>query len=109
MRCAGYDKGRGMRRWRCLDIGSTPTYIVSESYRANCPEHGVVTAFVPWAEHNSRFCVNFEDTVAWLCVHNYKKAVSELMRVEWHTVGEICDRVYKRLEGKGGNRFDGLP
>lgn len=107
-KCPRYDKGRGMRRWRCLDIGSTPTYILSESYRVKCPDHGVVTAYVPWARHHSGFCSNFEDTTAWLSVHSSKKAISELMRVEWHTVGEICDRVYKNLESQSKNRFDGL-
>ena len=107
-KCPRYDKGRGMRRWRCLDIGSTPTYILSESYRVSCPDHGVVTAYVPWARHKTGFCSNFEDTIAWLSVHSSRKAISELMRVEWHTVGEICDRVYKNLESQSQNRFDGL-
>jgi hypothetical protein len=34
--------------------------------------------------------------------------VLELMRIEWHTVGKICERVYKELEQAVPNRFDGL-
>ena len=30
------------------------------------------------------------------------------MRIEWHTVGGICERVYKELEAADASRFDGL-
>jgi len=42
-----YDRGRGMRRWRCLDIGSQKVYIEAEEPRVFCRKHGVVTASVP--------------------------------------------------------------
>ena len=107
-KCLPYDRGRGKRRWRCPDVGANMAYIEAESPRVCCPEHGVVTAAVPWARHHSRFCKNFEDTVTWLAVHSSKKAVAELMRIEWHTVGEICSRVYRELEKAAPSRFDGL-
>ena len=50
-----YDKGRGKRRWRCLDIGAQKVYVEAESPRVCCRKHGVVTAAVPWARHGSRF------------------------------------------------------
>ena len=50
-----YDKGRGKRRWRCLDMGAEKMYVEAESPRVCCPKHGVVTAAVPWARHGSRF------------------------------------------------------
>lgn len=103
-----YDKGRGQRQWRCNDVGTTKTYIQAESPRVKCEEHGVVTAAVPWARHKSRFCKTFEDTTAWLTVHASKNAVSEYMRVKWHSIGAICDRVYRELEAQQPCRFDGL-
>lgn len=103
-----YDKGRGVRRWRCLDVGPWKTYVEAEEPRVICKEHGVVAAAVPWARHNSRFTKSFEETAAWLAVHCAKSAVAEFMRVEWHTVGGICRRVYEELERKGSSRFDGL-
>lgn len=103
-----YDKGRGQREWRCNDVGTTKTYIQAESPRVKCEEHGVVTAAVPWARHKSRFCKTFEDTTAWLTVHASKNAVSEYMRVKWHSIGAICDRVYRDLEAQQPCRFDGL-
>ena len=93
-----YDNGGGTRKWRCLDTGEAKAYVVAEAPRVCCKEHGVVTAFVPWARHKSRFCSSFEDTVAWLAVNSTKKCIAELMRIEWHTVGEILSRVYKELE-----------
>lgn len=103
-----YDKGRGIRKWRGNDVGSTKTYIQAESTRVKCEEHGIVTAAVPWARHKARYCRTFEDTIAWLTVHTSKTAVSEYMRVKWHSIGRICDRVYKELEPQNASRFDGL-
>jgi transposase len=37
--------------------------------------------------------VAFEDQTAWLAVHTSKKAVAALMRINWRTVGSICERV----------------
>lgn len=103
-----YDKGRGRRRWRCLDVGAQKVYVEAESPRVCCRKHGVVTAAVPWARHGSRFTKSFEDTAAWLSTHASHSTVSEFMRVEWHTVGGICARVYQELEMVSPSRFDGL-
>ena len=89
-------------------MGSTKTFIRAEAPRVKCEKHGVVTAAVPWARHKSRFCKTFEDTIAWLAVHTSKNAISEYMRVKWHTIGPICDRVYKELEAQAPSRFEGL-
>lgn len=58
--------------------------------------------------HKSGFCKNFEETVTWLVTHTSKKTVPDLMRNEWHTVGNIYERVYQELEQAAPNRFDGL-
>ena len=107
-KAAGYDKGRGCRRWRCLDVGAQKVYVEAEQPRVYCPKHGVVTAAVPWARHGSRFTKSFEETCAWLSVHTSRSTVSEYMRVEWHTVGGICQRVYEELEANSPSRFEGL-
>ncbi len=100
-----YDKGRGKRQWRCLDIEG---YVEADEPRVVCKEHGVVTAAVPWARHNSRFTKSFEETTTWLAIHSAKSVVAQFMRVEWHTVGGICRRVYEELESKSTSRFNGL-
>ena len=88
-RCSGYDGGEGERRWRGLDLGSSRTYIEAEAQRVSCPEHGVVAAAVPWAEHGARFTRSFDEQVAWLAVRCGQSTVSELMRISWRTVGWI--------------------
>lgn len=46
--------------------------------------------------------------MAWFAVHASKKVVAVLMRIDWKSVGGVCKRVYDRLDGQAGNRFDGL-
>lgn len=79
-RCGGFDTGWGRRRWRTLDLGTTPCFLEAEAPRVRCPEHGVVVCFLPWARHSSRFTRSFEDQVCWLAVNCSKKAVAELLR-----------------------------
>jgi transposase len=92
-RCPGYDRGEGRRRWRALDFATTLVSLEAQAPRVRCREHGVVVAAVPWARHDANFTVAFEDQSAWLAVNTSKKAVSQLMRVAWRTVGWICQRV----------------
>lgn len=107
-KATGYDAGQGRRRWRCMDIGSAMVYIEADAPRVCCKEHGVVAAAVPWARHKARFCKNFEETTAWLATHLSRSVVAEFMRIEWHTVGGLCERVYKELEKQSPSRFDRL-
>jgi transposase len=92
-RCPGYDKGEGRRRWRTLDLGTIQTYLEADAPRVNCPTHGVVVAWVPWARHGAGQTLAFDDTVAWLGTHASKSALQELMRIAWRTVGSIITRV----------------
>lgn len=92
-RCPREDAGEGRRRWRALDLGTSLAYLEADAPRVCCKRHRVVVAAVPWARHGSRFTVAFEDQCCWLAVNTSKKAVAELMRVTWRTVGSICERV----------------
>ena len=92
-RCPGYDEGDGRRRWRALDLGTSRCYLEAEAPRVSCRRHGVVVAAVPWARHGSRFTRSFENQVAWLACQCSKRAVCELMRIAWLTVGGIISRV----------------
>ena len=107
-KCPVHDVPPEPRRWRSLDLGSTMVYLEYALPRVSCPEHGVHAASVPWAHHLSRFTHDFEEQVAWLCVHANRSVVASLMRIDWKTVGPVCRRVYDRLEAQAGDRFDGL-
>jgi transposase len=89
----GFDLGEGRRRWRALDLGTTVAFVEADAPRVTCREHGVVVCAVPWARHGSRFTRSFEDQAAWLAVQCSKRAVAELLRIAWRTVGSICARV----------------
>ncbi len=92
-RCPREDCGEGRRRWRALDLGTTLAFVEADAPRVRCKHHRVVVAAVPWARHDSRFTVSFEDQCCWLAVNTSKKAVAQLMRVAWRTVGQVCERV----------------
>jgi len=91
--CPGYDRGEGRRRWRALDLGLFRAFLESDSPRVSCPEHGVVVAHVPWARHDARHTIAFDDTVAWLASRTSKSTLEELLRIAWRTVGAIVTRV----------------
>jgi transposase len=106
--CSGYDSGNKRRRWRSLDLGSTRVYLEAFAPRVKCPEHGVIVARVPWAQHDSDYTRDFEMAVAWMTLHATATDVSEFFRIEWHSVGSIARRVQKTLEAAQPNRFDDL-
>jgi transposase len=89
----GYDGGVGRRRWRDLDQGTARTFLEAAAPRVACKVHGPTVAEVPWARHHVGVTRRFEDQVAWLAVHSSKKAITELMRIAWRTVGAVVQRV----------------
>ena len=88
-----FDNGEGRRRWRGLDLGTTPCFFEADAPRVTCRTHGVVVVALPWARHASRFTKDFEDQVAWLASESSGSAVAELMRITWRAVGAIVARV----------------
>jgi len=99
-RCPGYDTSRDPRRWRGLDVGTTPVYLQATTSRVSCREHGVVVAAVPWARPGSRFTTAFEDTAAWLVCHAALSVVAVLLRVAWRSVADIVTRVVADRAGR---------
>lgn len=104
---AGYDAGRGRRRWRALDLGTVQAYLEADAPRVRCRSHGVVVAHVPWARHRARATQAFEDQVAWLVTKTSLSTVSELMRVAWRTVNGILTRVWAEIAART-DLLDGL-
>ncbi len=54
-----YDHGEE-RQWRHLDSCQFKTILIGRVPRVECPEHGVKSVAVPWAEPHSRFTIMFE-------------------------------------------------
>lgn len=103
----GYDRGDGRRRWRALDLGTVRVVLEAEAPRVNCREHGPAVAAVPWARHSAGHTYAFDAQVSWLATQCSKKAVTDLMRIAWRSVGAIITRVWADVEAVH-DRFAGL-
>ena len=90
----GYD--RRVRRWRHLDTCQYVTILEADVPRLSCPEHGVVTASVPWAEPDSGFTQLFEALVIdWLKEASIR-AVARQVGVSWGAIDRIMQRAVSR-------------
>ena len=103
-----YDNGRGTRSWRACDWNTRKVCLVADMPRVMCPEHGVVTASVPWARHNSRFTKEFEELATWLSLSCTKTTVSSLLRTSWNSIGPIISRMRAELDPDPASRFENL-
>ena len=108
-RCSGYDRPVKNRKvWRGLDFGGILVEIEADTHRIHCPEHGVVTAAVPWAYPGSSFTRDFDLTVTWLAEYLSRSAVANCMRIDWQTVGSYISRSLHDPEPERAKRLDGL-
>lgn len=83
-------------------------FIRASTPRVSCPEHGVVVAAVPWAYHDSSFTAAFDRTATWLATHLPRSTVSDLLLIDWKTVGRCISRTLGDLEPDPSRRLDGL-
>jgi transposase len=92
--------------WRHLDFGRWRLEVRARLRRIDCPEHGARTEGVPFARPAARFTRDFEDLVAYLATKMDTTAIGRLARIDWDTVGRICERVV--TDGLDADRLDGL-
>ena len=108
-RCPRYDQRiEHPRTCRSLDFGSTIVEVEGWTHRIECPKHGVVTAYVPWAYPGSGFTRDFDLTVGWLAAYLPRSVVSEYMRIDWETVGRCVNRTLDDIEPERSRRLDDL-
>ena len=103
---ARYDKRPVFSSWRHTDMGRWKVLVRAGLRRLVCPAHGVRTEAVPFARHRSGFSRDFEDLVAYLATKTDKTTITRLSRIDWDSVGRICERVV--AEGLDPGRLDGL-
>lgn len=100
------------RRWRTLDVHGKRCYIESKIPRIDCAAHGKITASVPWARHDDRFTMPFEEHAAWLAGQMSWTKVSAELRITWEAVASIVTRVAAdaaaRLDRLGGLTMIGI-
>ena len=107
--CDYYDQPvKGTHSWRALDWGGILVEVAGHTHRIHCPEHGVVTADVPWAYPGSGFTKDFDLTVGWLATYLPRSTVSEYMRIDWETVGRCVHRTLNDIEPERSRRLDNL-
>jgi len=92
--CPGYDKRQ--RTWRHLDTCQFKTFLVADVPRIHCPEHGVVTVPVPWAESGSGFTALYEALVLDWLKETTTQAVSRQLSLSWNAIDGIMQRAVKR-------------
>jgi transposase len=92
--------------WRHLDFGRWQVLVRARLRRLACPQHGVRVEAIPFARARSGFTRDFEDLVAYLATKTDKTTITRLSRVDWDTVGGICERVV--ADGLDPTRLDGL-
>jgi transposase len=90
---AGYDARAVPSSWRGLDFGSRTVVVRVLLRRLDCPEHGVRVQAVPFARHGARFTRDFEDLTAFLATKTDKTTIARFLRIDWDSVGRICERV----------------
>lgn len=103
---ARYDTRGVDSRWRGLDLGRRMVSIRARLRRLYCPVHGVLTEGVPFARPGSGFSCDFEDLTAYMATKTDKTTITRLLRIDWDTVGRICERVV--ADGLDPARLDGL-
>lgn len=94
-RAPGYDRSP-IRRWRHLALGRMKLWLEYAPRRVDCPDCGVRSEEVSWAEPASRFSETFEEMVAYLAQGTDKTQVTRLQGISWTTVGSIVSRVVER-------------
>ena len=101
-----YDTRPVFSRWRHTDMGRWKVLVRAGLRRLQCPTHGVRVEQVPFARHRSGFSRDFEDLVAFLATKTDKTTITRLSRVDWDSVGRICERVV--ADGLDPARLEGL-
>jgi len=90
--CSVYDH-REVRAWRHLDTMQFKTLLVCPAPRINCPEHGVKSIQVPWADMKGRFTLLFERfAIDVLLSASSQSKAAKLLGLSWDEVHHIQKR-----------------
>ena len=107
--CPGYDfKSAKESWWRAANLNGIPVYLFYKRRRIQCPEHGVLSEWLPWEDGNSRFTESFNNEVAWMALQMSRLAVSVITGINWRTVGNCIKAAHDRIEPDVSVRLRGL-
>jgi transposase len=85
------------RSWRHLDTCQFETILRCSVPRVECPEHGVVTTRVPWAEPHARFTMLFERfAIDMLQACQNRTKGQNILKVSWDELNHIMIKAVER-------------
>jgi transposase len=85
------------REWRHLDAMGHEVRLCCAVPRCRCPEHGVKTVPVPWADPEARFTLHFEEwAVAVMLACRSLTQAADLLGLHWDSVQRLIDRAVAR-------------
>lgn len=93
--CPVYDHGEE-RVWRHLDSCQFQTFLHASPPRIKCPEHGVKTASLSWADARSRFTLLFERMAIDVLKACDTQAAARLLGLSWDEAHGIKRRAVVR-------------
>jgi len=102
--CPGYDR-LPARDFRFIPIWGIAVFFRYARRRVDCPQHGVVAEWLPWADDKSRLTHAFKIYLAQWAQHLSWKKVADIFKVTWRNVFDAVDYVvdyglkHRRLEG----------
>lgn len=108
-KCPGYDtKHQTESVWRAPNLNGTTVQILYQPRRIECPEHGVLTEYIPWADGSSRFKADFNNEEAWMVCRMPKTDIALYLNINWRTVGNCVKAARDRLEPDDTSRMRDL-
>lgn len=108
-KCNGYDhQAKKESVWRANSLNGVPLLIMYQPMRIECPEHGVLNEYIPWADGSSRFTTGFNNEAAFLALTCPKTVVAQFLGINWRTVGNCIKAAHDRLEPDVSERLHGL-
>lgn len=108
-RCPGYDKKYNTEStWRAPNLNGVPVYICYRPNRIQCPDHGVLTEYIPWQDGKSRFTEDFNNEIAWMACRMSRTSIALFEDIDWRTVGNCIKAAHGRLEPDVTVRLHGL-
>ena len=85
------------RSWRHLSVMQFRLELRCAVPRCDCPEHGVKTVAVPWAERGSRFSLHFEAFAVTVMLGSRSLTqAAELLDLHWDSVQRLVDQAVAR-------------
>ncbi len=108
-KCPGYDtKYSTESTWRASNLNGVQVHICYRPQRIECPDHGILTEYIPWQDGNSRFTADFNNEVAWMVCRMSRTAIALFEDIDWRTVGNCIKAAQARIEPDVTIRMHGL-